>query len=62
MPDRVNTMPVQNGFAVYVCVISVKDSHQMALFVNIEKIESPNMPLQDARLSRVTLLRFSFCM
>lgn len=60
--DRVNVISAQNRTAAYVRALDVSEEHQTDVFVIVEKIENPDIPLRDVRSSHVTSLRDSFCM
>lgn len=47
MTDTADAMSVETGTTVNVCVINVSTYHKEDLFVRIEEIEDPGIPLRD---------------
>lgn len=62
MLNRADAMSGENCIAVARCVLNVSEYHQTNLFVRIEQMEDPDIPLREDRLSHVTSLRPSFGM
>lgn len=60
MTDTADAMFVENGTAVNDRVFNIADYHQTSLFLRIEQIEDPSIPLRDVSLSHVTAQHASF--